>query len=123
MHPLEGHELTIVKKYSETALLVETADGVPRVMPLAWTSLVPRPDPLTIGGRAVRLSPEGLRTLAPWVVAKIDRQKLASADREDQKPGDGLSDQLRADGTATAVVEQARAQQTQRRGRRKRGTR
>ena len=109
--------------YGRSAVWAETSDGKLRLLPLAWTSLYPRPEPLTLDGRAVRLEPEALRALSAWVSARLECKKLDSTDREDQKPRDGVGDRAGARAAVAAVVGQARSPDSQRRGHPKRGTR
>jgi len=123
VHPLRGEELTVTAAYGRGAVRAETADGTIRLLPLAWTSLQPRPDPLALDGHVVRLAPEALRALASWVHARVDGEKLDLSDREDHKPVDGVSKLAPASPAAAAVVGKARAPEARRRGQRKKGTR
>jgi len=115
----------VIAAYGRSAVWVEMSDGKLRLLPLAWTSLHPRPDPLAVGENAVRLAPGALRVLSAWVSARIDDQKLDTADPQDQKPRHGTADQARAGATAAAaVVGEAGSPGARRRaGRRARGTR
>jgi hypothetical protein len=121
VHPLCGEAFTVITTYGRSAAQVETADGYQRQLPLAWTSLVPRPDPLAFEGHVVRLAPEGLYGLACWVEARADRAKLDLADREDQKPEDDVGKVVRTGAATAAVVGKTRAPRAQRRSQRKRG--
>ena len=109
--------------YGRSAVRVETADGTIRLLPLDWTNLQPRPDPLVLDGHVVRLAPDALRALACWVHARTDGQKLDLVDREDHKPDDGVGKLSPTSAAAAAVVGQARAPEARRRDTRKRGTR
>src|SRR5262249_30261652 len=70
-------------------------DGRLRLLPLAWTSLQPRPAPLALDGRPVRLDPAALREMAAWVVARRparrfrDREEVAMRIGEREKRVDG----------------------------------
>lgn len=109
----------MISVYGKIAVWAETVDETLRLLPLAWTSLVPRPAPLALDGGVVRLAPEALRALASWVGARTAGQGLDLDDREAQKPGDCVGKHVRARATAVAVVGQARAPQAQRRGERR----
>jgi len=39
----------VIAAYGRGAVWVEMSDGKLRLLPLAWTSLHPRPDPLAVG--------------------------------------------------------------------------
>ncbi len=123
VHPLCGGELIVTTAYGRNGVRAETADGTIRLLPLAWTSLQPRPDPLALDDHAVRLAPDALRALACWVHARVEDQKLDLVDREDHKPGDGVGKRAPIGAAAAAVVGKARAPQARRRSQRKRGTR
>ena len=58
VHPLYGERVEIVARYGRHALRVEQPDGQLRLLPVAWTDLVPRPAALAVQGRPVRLAPE-----------------------------------------------------------------
>jgi hypothetical protein len=123
VHPLCGEELVVTAAYGRSAVRAETADGRIRLLPLAWTSLQPRPDPLAVEDRVVRLAPDALRSLASWIRARVDNQKLGLADREDHKRDDGVGKLAPRSAAAAAMVGEARAPEARRRGERKRGTR
>lgn len=106
VHPLFGEEVSVVAMYGRHGVWAETSDGKLRLLPVAWTSLHPRREPLEMGGRSVRLSPEALGELSAWVSARLDVKRLDAVDPEDQKPcDDGDGPRARAD--VAAVVGQA----------------
>jgi hypothetical protein len=109
--------------YGRSAVRAEAPDGRIRLLPLAWTNLQPRPDPLVLEGRVVRLAPDALRSLASWVCARVHDQKLDLADREDHKRADGVVKPAPRSPAAAAMVGKARAPEARRRGQQKRGTR
>jgi hypothetical protein len=123
VHALCGEELIVTATYGRSAVRAETADGRIRLLPLAWTNLQPRPEPLAVEGRIVRLAPDALRSLASWIGARVHDQKLDLTDREDHKRGDGVGKLASRGAAAAAVVGKARAPEARRRGERKRGTR
>jgi len=43
VHPLCGERVEIGARYGRHALRVEQPDGQPRLLPIAWTDLAPRP--------------------------------------------------------------------------------
>ena len=71
VHPLYLNRVELVGRYGSHALRVEQSDGQLRLLPVAWTDLVPRPAALALRGRRVRLAPEALRELGAWVAARI----------------------------------------------------
>jgi hypothetical protein len=75
VHPLCGERVEIVARYGRHALRVEQPDGQLRLLPAAWTDLVPRPAALTVQGCPVRLAPSALRELTAWVGARISRRE------------------------------------------------
>jgi hypothetical protein len=96
---------------------VEQADGQLRLLPVAWTDLVPQPAALAVEGRPVRLAPDALRELGAWVAARISilsrsSEKLDCGEanaRElklDAAPTDGVAGE-HGDGAALTLVEQA----------------
>jgi hypothetical protein len=116
VHPLCGARLDIVARYGRHTLRVEQADGRLRLLPVAWTDLMPRPAALVVDGHPVRLAPEALRQLGAWVAARITPgappEKLDSADalasklKSDAAPRDGAAGPHRA-GEDPPLVEQA----------------
>jgi hypothetical protein len=133
VHPLCGARLEVVARYGRHALRVEQPDGQLRLLPVAWTDLVPRPAALVVKGRPVRLAPAALRELAVWVAARARRghspEKLdavpagARTLKLDAAPTDGAAG-LHHDGESPPLVEQAgpsragRGSARQKRGRR-----
>lgn len=114
--------------HGRRAVWTETSDGAQRLVPLRWTTLHPRADPLALNGAAVRLAPEALRELAAWVGARVPEadphaiEKLAPEIGRGEERGDG-EHSPRGVASAVAVVGQTRSPSTGRRGaRRKRGT-
>jgi hypothetical protein len=133
VHPLYGQQVEVVERYGHHALRVEQPDGQLRLLPVAWTDLVPRPAALAVQGRAVRLAPEALRELGAWVAARITSrrspEKLDSVGSDAQKlkrdaaPPDGAAVRHH-DGEHASLVEQAGSPSAGcRGGRQKRGRR
>jgi hypothetical protein len=50
VHPLYGERVEILARYGRDGLRVEQPDGQLRVLPVAWTDLVPRPAALAVRG-------------------------------------------------------------------------
>jgi hypothetical protein len=133
VHPLYGQQVEVVERYGRHALRVEQPDGQLRLLPVAWTDLVPRPAALAVQGRPVRLAPEALRALGAWVAARITSprspEKLDSGGsdahklKRDAAPPDGAAVRHH-DGAPASLVEQAGAPSAGGRGgRQKRGQR
>ncbi len=133
VHPLYGQQVEVVERYGRHALRVEQPNGQLRLLPVAWTDLVPRPAALAVQGRPVRLAPEALRELGAWVAARLrsprspekldagagDARKL----KHDAAPPDGAAERHH-DGENSSLVEQAGSPSASRRGvRQKRGRR
>src|SRR5262249_49152122 len=124
-------QAVVVSPYGRHAIWAETSDGKLRLLPLAWTSLQPRPAPLALDGRPVRLDPAALREMAAWVVARRparrfrDREEVAMRIGEREKRGDGSAGPGPAGAEpAAAVVGQAGPPDAARGGeRRERGAR
>jgi hypothetical protein len=83
---------------------VDVSDILLLKLPVAWTTLCPRAEPLAVKGRTVRLAPEALRELAAWVAARVpdakaqeveNGQKVGRFDKhmENRGPDGGLSDE------------------------------
>src|SRR5262245_33806733 len=77
VHPLYGERIEILARYGRHGVRVEQPDGQLRVLPVAWTDLVPRPAAVAVRGQPVRLAPEALRELGAWVAARIDRDRAS----------------------------------------------
>ena len=133
VHPLYLKRVEVVGRYGHHALRVEQPDGQQRLLPVAWTDLVPRPAALALRGRRVRLAPDALRELGAWVATRISGRgspekldSIASDAREltmDAAPTDGAA-MPHHDGETLALVEQAGPPRAGRRGvRQKRGRR
>jgi hypothetical protein len=143
VHPRFGERIAVIGAHGKDGICAETRDGE-RLLPIAWTSLRPRAEPLVRGGRRVRLSPEGLRDLARWTASRMQAARGkqvghfnkhvenrgpdgnasgGAKDRErDETTDDGIGKHSGAgDRSPVAVVGEARATDTDRRTRR--GTR
>jgi hypothetical protein len=141
VHPRYGEEIVVLSTYGRGAVWAETSDGGLRLLPIAWTSLHPRGEPLAFGAQPVRLAPEALLELAGWVVARLldargDGQEVGHFGKcgEDRVPDGSTSDRTaggaaRGDGerssaggeSASAVVGEVGAPSA--RGRAQRATR
>jgi hypothetical protein len=102
VHPRYGEEIAVLSTYGRRAVWAETSDGRLRLLPIAWTSLHPRGEPLALGGQPVRLAPQALLELAAWVVARVldargDGQEVGHFDKSSENRG---SDGSTSDGTA-----------------------
>jgi hypothetical protein len=104
VHPRFGEELPVRRTYGRYAVWVETPEERLLRVPLAWTTLRPRADPLAVEGRTVRLAPEALRELAAWVATRTtdaeaherkDGQEVGHFDKhmENSDPDGALSDE------------------------------
>ena len=93
----------MVSAHGRNGVRVETLDEQLMFLPVAWTTLRPRAEPLAVDGRAVLLAPEALRELAAWVAART-REKAHDGrhgqevghfdkDMENREPDGGLSDE------------------------------
>lgn len=104
VHPRFGEEVAVVSVYGRSCVRVETVDEQLLLLPVAWTTLRPRAEPLAMEGRAVLLAPEALRELAAWVAARTREaqahdgrhgQEVGHFDKgmENRGPDGGLSDE------------------------------
>ena len=134
VHPLYGERVEVLARYGRHALRVEQPDGQLRLLPVAWTDLVPRPVALTLKGPPVRLAPDALRELGAWVAVRVSStsppEKVNAIDEAAHKlePDAALTDGAAAvhhhDGKGPPLVEQAGPPRAGRRGvRQKRGRR
>ncbi len=126
--------MEIIERYGRHGLRVEQPDGQIRLLPIAWTDLLPRSASPVIQGRVARLAPEALRQLSAWVVARMSTgapEKLDAIEADarnlkgDAPPADdGVAVHHRRDGEGPSLVEQAgpprpgRRSERQKRGRR-----
>ncbi len=60
----------MVSVHGRNGVRVETVDEQLMFLPVAWTTLRPRAEPLAVKGRTVLLAPEALRELVAWVAAR-----------------------------------------------------
>jgi len=102
VHPLYGERVEVVARYGRHALRVEQPDGQLRLLPVAWTDLVPRPAALALRGRRVRLAPDALRELGAWVATRISGR--GSPEKLDSIAGDARELTLDAAPTDGAAV-------------------
>jgi hypothetical protein len=106
VHPLCGARFEVVARYGR-ALRVEQPDGRLRLLPVAWTDLIPRPAAHVVKGRPVRLAPEVLRELRAGVAARTRRGE--SPEKLDAGPADAptlkCDAALRAEQAAAIVAE------------------
>jgi len=85
----------VVSNYGRHAVRAETVDGKLIQVPLAWTSMCPRPDPLRFRGQPVRLAADALREMVAWVAARkpmlqpTENKKFAPAVRRRDKENYG----------------------------------
>jgi hypothetical protein len=104
VHPRFGEEVAVVSVYGRNGVRVETFDEQLMLLPLAWTTLRPRAEPLAVKGRAVLLAPEALRELAAWVAARSFEEEAHDdrhgqevgqfhKDMDNREPNGGLSDE------------------------------
>jgi hypothetical protein len=125
VHPLYLKRVEVVGRYGRHVLRVEQPDGQLRLLPVAWTDLVPRPAALALRGRRVRLTPDALRKLGAWVATRISCRgspekldSIADDAREltlDAAPTDGVA-VPHHDGDTLTLVEQAGPPRVGRRG-------
>ncbi len=52
---------------------IERENGIRRIVPLSWTSLVPRIDCRLSDGQAIRIVPEAALELVRWLTPRLDR--------------------------------------------------
>lgn len=109
-----GQELAVRSSYGPDIVLAETGDGELRQLPVTWTSLRPRRNPLDHRGQAVRLDPAALLELAAWVGARAglstrtDGEKLASEIGTGENGRQDVQGTRRDADAADALVGQAR---------------
>lgn len=94
IHPLYGQELEVVRSYGADGVWVELSSGERRLLPVRWTSLRPRRDPLQVQGQLVRLDPDAARQLSCWVADRrnglgVSGQEFAVAALQSDNEEDG----------------------------------
>lgn len=73
VHPWHGETVGVLHRYGDNAVYIEREDGVRRIVPVSWTSLVPRVVSRLADGRAVRIGPEVALELTRWIAPRLDR--------------------------------------------------
>jgi len=72
IHAWHGETVAVLQGYGTEAVWVERDDGDRRVIPVTWTSLIPRVPCRLRDGRSVRLSTDAALELARWTSARRD---------------------------------------------------
>jgi len=70
VHPWCGETVAVVRRFGDDALVVERNDRERRIIPVSWTSLVPRLVCRLGNGTQVRIGPEVALDLTRWVEAR-----------------------------------------------------
>lgn len=73
VHPWHGETVGVLHTHGDKAVYVERENGVRRIVPVSWTSLVPRVPARLCDGRAIRIGPESALELARWVAPRLGR--------------------------------------------------
>jgi hypothetical protein len=73
VHPWHGETVGVLHRYGDNAVYIEREDGVRRIVPVSWTSLVPRVVSRLADGRGVRIGPEVALELTRWIAPRLDR--------------------------------------------------
>jgi len=73
VHPWHGETVGVVHIHGDKAVCIERENGVRRIVPASWTSLVPRAPQRLSDGRVVRLDPESALELARWLAPRRER--------------------------------------------------
>jgi hypothetical protein len=77
VHPWHGETVGVLHRHGDHAVYIEREDGVRRIVPVSWTSLVARVVSRLADGRAVRISPEVALELTRWMAPRLDRGERA----------------------------------------------
>ncbi len=73
VHPWHGKTVGVLHRHGDNAMYIEREDGVRRIVPVSWTSLVPRVTSRLADGRRVRIDPKGALELTRWIGARLGR--------------------------------------------------
>jgi len=73
VHPWYSETVGVLHRHGEKAVRIERENGIRRIVPVSWTSLVPRVARRLCDGRAVRIGPEVALELARWVSPRLAR--------------------------------------------------
>lgn len=66
--------VSVLRRYGNHALDVERENGMRRIIPTSWTSVVPRVVCRAGDGRVARLDPDSALELATWLTAsRVER--------------------------------------------------
>ena len=75
VYPWHGEVVDVLGGYGDRAVWVERDDGDRRIIPISWTSLVPRATTRLEGVGAIRLCPQAALELSRWVSVRRDGQR------------------------------------------------
>jgi hypothetical protein len=67
----------VLRLHGDHAVYIEREDGIRRIVPVSWTSRVPRVASRLADGRGVRIRPEVALELTRWIAARLDRDGRA----------------------------------------------
>jgi hypothetical protein len=70
VHPWHDETVSVLRRYGNHALDVERENGMRRIIPISWTSVVPRVVCRAGDGQVARLDPNSALKLATWLAAR-----------------------------------------------------
>jgi hypothetical protein len=73
VHPWHGETVGVLHLHGDHAVYIEREDGIRRIVPVSWTSLVPRVASRLADGRRVHIDPKEALELTRWIGARLGR--------------------------------------------------
>ena len=79
VHAWHGETVAVLHGYGDRAVWVERDGGDRRVIPVSWTSLIPRASHRLADGGTIRICPQAALELSRWVSARLNAVRGAEA--------------------------------------------
>jgi hypothetical protein len=62
----------VLRTYGSNGVYIERENGIRRIVPVSWTSLMPRVACRLADGQTIRIDPETALELARWVAPRLN---------------------------------------------------
>ena len=79
VHAWHGETVAVLHGYGDRAVWVERDGGDRRIIPVSWTSLIPRASHRLADGGTIRICPQAALELSRWVSARLNAVRGAEA--------------------------------------------